>query len=60
MEELDFIFIVMTSKYVAYQVKTWLLWWIKMYVVWRKGIKVEPFCSSSIGLGLGNQGFRVV
>ncbi|KAF2108039.1 hypothetical protein BDV96DRAFT_505178 [Lophiotrema nucula] len=43
LEELDFIFSVPTRRHIAYQLKTWLPWWVRRYVLWQRGPKLEPF-----------------
>ncbi|KAF2260862.1 hypothetical protein CC78DRAFT_522784 [Lojkania enalia] len=42
LEELDFIFGVPTRRHMAYQIRTWLPWWIKRYVFWKKNANLEP------------------
>ncbi|KAJ9136827.1 Sugar porter (SP) family MFS transporter [Pleurostoma richardsiae] len=42
LEELDFIFGVPTHRHVAYQVRTWLPWFIKRYVFFQRDAKLEP------------------
>ncbi|TFK44551.1 hypothetical protein BDQ12DRAFT_673197 [Crucibulum laeve] len=42
LEELDYIFAVPTSKHIAYQGKTFLPYFIKRWVLFRKDTKLEP------------------
>ncbi|KAI1775391.1 hypothetical protein F4818DRAFT_441488 [Hypoxylon cercidicola] len=42
LEELDYIFGVPTSKHMAYQIKTWLPWWVKRYIFFRRDATLEP------------------
>ena len=42
LEELDYVFAVPTRKFVAYQWGTWLPWWIKKYLLFRKGTTLKP------------------
>ncbi|KAH6887015.1 membrane transporter D1 [Thelonectria olida] len=42
LEELDYIFGVPTRRHAAYQIRTWLPWWIKRYVLLQKDAKLEP------------------
>ncbi|KAF2179396.1 hypothetical protein K469DRAFT_641239 [Zopfia rhizophila CBS 207.26] len=42
LEELDFIFRVPTRRHIAYQIRTWLPWWIKRYVLFQRTAKLEP------------------
>ncbi|OTA94756.1 hypothetical protein M434DRAFT_29593 [Hypoxylon sp. CO27-5] len=42
LEELDYIFGVPTSKHIAYQIKTWLPWWIKRYIFFQRDAKLKP------------------
>jgi len=42
LEELDYIFAVPTRIHIRYQLKTALPWWIKRYVLMRKGPGLEP------------------
>ncbi|KAK6083631.1 hexose transporter [Seiridium cupressi] len=42
LEELDYVFGLPTAKFVQYQLKKWLPWWIQRYVFWRKDAKLEP------------------
>ncbi len=42
LEELDYVFAVPTRTHVHYQVTKALPWWIKRYVLLRKGAKLEP------------------
>ncbi|KAF1960445.1 hypothetical protein CC80DRAFT_583125 [Byssothecium circinans] len=43
LEELDFIFGVPTRRHMAYQIRCWLPWWFKRYVLFRKDAELEPF-----------------
>lgn len=42
LEELDYVFAVPTRTHVRYQLFTALPWWIKRYVFFRKGAKLQP------------------
>jgi len=42
LEELDYIFAVPTRMHIRYQLKKALPWWIKRYVLMRKGPPLEP------------------
>ncbi|KAM0278052.1 hypothetical protein ACHAQH_005421 [Verticillium albo-atrum] len=42
LEELDYIFSVPTRRHAGYQVRTWLPWWVKRYIFFRKDAKLEP------------------
>ncbi len=42
LEELDYIFGVPTRRHISYQVGTWLPWFIKRYVFFQHGAKLEP------------------
>ncbi|ORY04477.1 and other transporter-domain-containing protein [Clohesyomyces aquaticus] len=42
LEELDFIFGVPTRRHVSYQIRTWLPWWIKKYVLFQRKAQLEP------------------
>ncbi|KAF2642338.1 hypothetical protein P280DRAFT_540157 [Massarina eburnea CBS 473.64] len=42
LEELDFIFSVPTRRHMAYQIRCWLPWWIKRYVLFQRKAKLEP------------------
>jgi len=42
LEELDYVFAVPTTKHVRYQVKEFLPYWIRRYVLMRRGVRVEP------------------
>lgn len=42
LEELDYVFAVPTRTHVHYQVTKALPWWIKRYVLFQKGAKLEP------------------
>ena len=42
LEELDYIFAVPTSRHAAYQGRTWLPWFLKRWVFFRKEAKLEP------------------
>lgn len=42
LEELDYIFSVPTRRHAAYQVRTWLPWFIKRYVFFQKNATLEP------------------
>ncbi|KAI2631499.1 hypothetical protein GGS26DRAFT_598588 [Hypomontagnella submonticulosa] len=42
LEELDYIFGVPTSKHIAYQLKTWLPWWVKRYIFFQRDAKLKP------------------
>lgn len=42
LEELDYIFAVPTSRFAAYQVRSWLPWFIKRYVFWQKSASLTP------------------
>ncbi|KAH8680441.1 membrane transporter D1 [Ilyonectria robusta] len=41
LEELDYIFGVPTRRHAAYQLRTWLPWWIQHYVFFQKDAKLE-------------------
>ncbi|ORX33819.1 hexose transport-related protein [Kockovaella imperatae] len=42
LEELDFVFAVPVGVFAKYQLSTWLPWWIKRYVLFRRDAKLEP------------------
>ncbi|KAF4124106.1 Sugar (and other) transporter [Geosmithia morbida] len=42
LEELDFVFGVPTSRHISYQVRTWLPWWTKKYILFQRDAKLEP------------------
>ncbi|CAI6331766.1 unnamed protein product [Periconia digitata] len=42
LEELDFVFGVPTRRHAAYQVRAWLPWFFKRYVLFRRNAKLEP------------------
>ena len=41
LEELDYVFAVPTSRHISYQAKTFLPYWIKRYIFFRK-VELEP------------------
>lgn len=42
LEELDYIFAVPGSRFIAYQTGKAAPWWFKRYVLWQKDAKLEP------------------
>ncbi|WVQ81201.1 hypothetical protein IAT38_003323 [Cryptococcus sp. DSM 104549] len=42
LEELDYVFGVPTSKHAAYQLHTWLPWFVKSKILRQKGVYLEP------------------
>lgn len=42
LEELDYIFAVPGSRFIAYQTGKAAPWWFKRYVLWQKNAKLEP------------------
>ena len=42
LEELDYVFAVPTRTFMSYQIKTFLPWWVKRYVLFNKDAKLEP------------------
>ncbi|KAF2465801.1 uncharacterized protein BDR25DRAFT_378490 [Lindgomyces ingoldianus] len=42
LEELDFIFGVPTGRHIAYQLRTWLPWWIKKYIFFQRKAQLKP------------------
>lgn len=42
LEELDYIFGVPTRRHAAYQIRTWLPWFVQRYVFFQKDAKLEP------------------
>ncbi|ROW10764.1 hypothetical protein VPNG_05145 [Cytospora leucostoma] len=42
LEELDYVFAVPTRTFMRYQIKTWLPWWFKRYILFNKNAKLEP------------------
>ncbi|KXS93912.1 hypothetical protein AC578_1858 [Pseudocercospora eumusae] len=42
LEELDYVFGVPTSRHAAYMVRTWLPWWIRRWVLWKRDEKLVP------------------
>jgi hypothetical protein len=42
LEELDYVFAVPLRRFISYQTSTWLPWWIKRYVFWRKNAHLKP------------------
>jgi hypothetical protein len=42
LEELDYIFSVPTRRHISYQLGTWLPWWFKRYILFRRDAKLEP------------------
>ncbi|KAK1702701.1 membrane transporter D1 [Colletotrichum lupini] len=42
LEELDYIFGVPTRRHAAYQVRTWLPWFVRRYVLLQRNTKLEP------------------
>jgi len=42
LEELDFVYAVPVPVFVKYQTTTWLPWFIRRYVFWRKDAKLQP------------------
>ncbi|KAL9943561.1 hypothetical protein D7B24_006848 [Verticillium nonalfalfae] len=42
LEELDYIFSVPTRRHAGYQVRTWLPWWVRRYIFFRRDAKLEP------------------
>lgn len=42
LEELDYVFAVPTSKFISYQVGTWLPWWIRRYIRRDKTAHLKP------------------
>ncbi|KAF7189691.1 putative polyol transporter 2, partial [Pseudocercospora fuligena] len=42
LEELDYVFGVPTTRHAAYMVRTWLPWWIRRWVLWKRDEKLVP------------------
>jgi hypothetical protein len=42
LEELDYVFAVPTSRHASYQLNTWLPYFIKRWVFWRKNTELVP------------------
>lgn len=42
LEELDYVFGVSMIRHASYQVRTWLPWWIKRWIFWRRDLVLEP------------------
>lgn len=42
LEELDYVFGVPMSQHAKYQLKTWLPWWFKRYILRKKDAKLTP------------------
>ena len=42
LEELDYVFAVPVRKFAAYQVHTWMPWFVKRHVLWKKDAVLEP------------------
>ena len=42
LEELDYIFGVPTRRHAAYQVRTWLPWFIKRYILFQGNLTLKP------------------
>lgn len=43
LEELDFVFSVPTRRHMAYQLRAWLPWFVKRYVLLQKRAELAPF-----------------
>lgn len=42
LEQLDYVFGVSSRRHASYQVRTWLPWWIKRWLLWQKNAPLEP------------------
>lgn len=42
LEELDFVYAVPMPVFIRYQTTTWLPWFVKRYIFWRKDAKLRP------------------
>lgn len=42
LKELDYIFGVPLPRFIGYQLRTWLPWWCKRYILWRRSATLEP------------------
>lgn len=51
LEELDYIFGVPTRRHAAYQVRTWLPWFVKRYLLFQRNAKLRPLYSDELSSG---------
>ena len=50
LEELDYIFAVPTRRFMSYQTGTWLPWFIKRYIFWKKDAELKALDTFDNGL----------
>jgi hypothetical protein len=52
LEELDYIFAVPTRRFISYQTGTWIPWFIKRYIFWKKDAELAPLYTFDDGVTL--------
>lgn len=50
LEELDYVFAISSGKFIRYQTGTWLPWFIKRYVFFRKEVELKPLYDFDSGV----------
>ncbi|KAK5221111.1 hypothetical protein LTR72_006670 [Exophiala xenobiotica] len=50
LEELDYIFAVPTRRFISYNMRTWLPWFVKRYIFWNKDAELKPLYHFDTGI----------